>query len=259
MSGENEVVRSAKNARIQELRSVLAGRVPGRIALEGERLIADAVRAGVRLETLFLAEGLETPLADAAQHVIRATVAVLQGVSRLETSPGLIALADTPATRPIEDLLRGARSLVCVVCGVSDPGNLGGIARSAEAAGASGLVVLAGGARPFTDKALRGSMGSLLRLPVAYAASAPEVAAALARSGVRSFVLETRGGSGLEALAVPGPLALWIGAETGELPAECAAFEALTIPMAGAVESLNVTVAASLALFACARVGGGEP
>ena len=147
-----------------------------------------------------------------------------------------------------------------VSAGVQDPGNLGAIARAAEAAGASGLVVTGGGARPFGAKALRGSMGSLLRVPVAVEADAGACARELKEAGWRQAIGRARGGTSHARFDWRGPLALWLAAESGDLPAEvqeeARGFEGVTIPMAGGVESLNVATAAAILCFAAGRVDG---
>ena len=80
-----------------------------------------------------------------------------------------------------------------------------------------------------------------------------------AQRGARQVVAATRGGQDLGGLDWSGPLALWIGSETGDLPETTRAFERVTIPMRGAVESLNVSVAAALLLFAATRGSGEAP
>jgi tRNA G18 (ribose-2'-O)-methylase SpoU len=172
------------------------------------------------------------------------------------TSPGILALCAPPPTRRLEELDLPADALVLVVAGTSDPGNLGALARSAEAAGCSLLALVAGGVSPWNPKALRGSMGSLLRLPVASFGSPREAVEALSLRGLRQVAAATRDGTPLGRFDWSGRLALWVGAESGALPPEIAALERVTIPMAGRVESLNVTVAASLLLFAAGRAGG---
>jgi TrmH family RNA methyltransferase len=139
-------------------------------------------------------------------------------LSTLETSPGILALASAPGSIDLATLPFDSRSLVLVVAGISDPGNLGALSRTAEALGATALVVVAGGASPWNPKALRGSMGSLLRLPVAHGLDADSCSAALARRSVRQIVAGTRGGVDPLRFDWKGPLALWVGAETGAMP-----------------------------------------
>ena len=115
----------------------------------------------------------------------------------------------------------------------------------------SALCVVAGGASPWNPKALRGSMGSLLRLPVRRFESVEACTRAL--DGVRHVRAATRGATDLAAFDWADPVAIWVGSETGELPAACDGFDGVSIPMRGRVESLNVTVAASLLLYAAGR------
>ncbi len=248
-------MRSRANACLKRVRAVRTGRERA-LLLEGERLVRDALTAGHRLELLLVGEEREElarELAGRAQEVRLVQGDLLAAVSALTTPPGVVALAKRPAARRLEELEPNERTLLLVVAGIADPGNLGALARSAEAAGAQALVVLDGGARPWGEKALRGSMGSLLRLPVVEEGEAAQVAARLAERGFRQVVAATRDGAPPADLDRPGPLALWVGGETGALPVEAEALEPVTIPMAGAVESLNVTVAASLLLFAAGR------
>ncbi len=264
MERDVEVVRSRANAALKRVGAVLAGKRPEEVVLEGERLVRDALAAGHRLELLLISEerAAEASAWSSMQGVVEVRVVqtgLLERVSDLSTSPGVLGLASRPRTVDPAELDHGPSALVLVICGVADPGNLGALARSAEAAGASALAVVSGGARPFTARALRGSMGSLLRLPVVEAADPDALAGAFTRSGLRQVAAAARGGLAPGEVDWSGPLALWVAGETGALPAVASTFESVTIPTAGAVESLNVAVAASLLLFAAGRNGESAP
>jgi len=249
----NEVIRSGSNALVKRIHLVRAGKEPGMLVLEGERLIEDALASGVPIEVLLVAaedEQRARELEARGLTVARAAPAAMNRASGLVTPPGIVALARAPAPAPLGR--PGPRALVLVVSGVADPGNLGALARSAEAAGADALVCVAGGASPWNEKALRGSMGSLLRLPVHGFADAQAARDALARQGYRQVSAQTRGGLPPERVDWNGPIALWIGPETGA-GSGAGSSTAVTIPMAGRAESLNVTVAAALLLFAAGR------
>jgi tRNA G18 (ribose-2'-O)-methylase SpoU len=251
-----EAIHSRENPLVKRYAAALAGREAGVLALEGERLVRDALQAEVELECVLLAASRAAEAASFAPCPVRLVDdALLARLSELEAPPGVAALARQPAQVELEDLPRGARSLLVCVAGVSDPGNLGAIARSAEAFGACGLVVAKGGASPWRGKALRGSMGSLLRLPVRDRVEPAAAAQELVRLGWRLVVAATRGGVDPRELDWRGPVALWLSGETGELPDLGAPSRATTIPLDSRVESLNVAVAAAVLVFAARRTG----
>lgn len=251
-----EVLRSTSNPAVALVRSALAGREKGLLVLEGERLIDDAVRAGCEFELALVAESRAERAQALEQHGVDVRIAddgLLERLSSLATSQGVIALARAPRPATLAAPHLGPEALVLVVAGVSDPGNLGALARSAEAAGAEALAIVRGGASPWNPKALRGSMGSLLRLPVVPFEDAASAARELGEHGFRQVRAATRGGASPSDFDWTGRVALWVGSETGALPEAGSHFEGVTIPMRGSVESLNVTVAASLLLFAAGR------
>lgn len=256
MTGERDsgVIRSATNAALQRVRLVASGKEKSLILLEGERLIDEAHRTGLGIEGLLVDEDhadLQTRWEVAGLHSRLVARGLLKRFGTLTQSPGCLALARVPVEPDLDELLGHLKTgLVLVVAGVSDPGNLGAVARTAEAAGVRVLIVLPGGASPWNQKALRGSMGSLLRLPVVRPSSAGEAASTLARLGFRQVRAATRDGTDYRDIDWSGRIALWLSSETGALPAATAEFEGVSIPMRGNTESLNVGAAAAILLFA---------
>lgn len=177
----------------------------------------------------------------------------LAAVADADSPRGLLAVSHLPRGGP--EALSPPRDAVCLYLeAIQDPGNLGALARVAEAFGAAALVLSAGCAHPNHPRALRASAGSLLRLPIAVDATigaldrqwpAPPTWAALA----------AHGGGVPDGAAAPRPLVLALGAEgSGLSPALAArADRTWTIPLGGRVESLNVAVAAAIALFSLSR------
>ncbi|HJO25828.1 MAG: hypothetical protein CMK00_04615 [Planctomycetes bacterium] len=261
---EKEVIRSRSNGLLKRVGAVLAGKDTANVVLEGDRLIDDALAAGWQAEAILVAEERGDRLAELARagHGPRAVEGeLLARVGTMKGAPGILALCRRPALHPVERLTAQERALCLVVWGLADPGNLGALARSAEAAGASALVVGAGGVSPWHPAALRGSMGSLLRLPV-YGGGGPEaVYETLHSRGFSQVRASTRGGADPQKTDWSGPLALWIGGETGSFPEELAEcdFVDVTIPTVAGAESLNVTVAGSLLLFAAGRASSAPP
>jgi TrmH family RNA methyltransferase len=263
---DDSVIRSRDHPLIKRIAAIRAGREAETVVLEGDRLIEDAIGAGLALEAVLVADDRKERIAELERSnrglrgVVRAVdAALVQKISALKTSPGSIALCPAPRSVGLDDLALDQDSILLVVAGVADPGNLGAIARCAEAFGARAIVIARGGASPWNDKALRGSMGSLLRILVSWGDKAEEIADALAKRGVRQCSAATRGGADPLAFDWRGPCALWISGETGELPAAARKFETLTIPMTGRVESLNVTVAAALLLFTSRAAAKSSP
>lgn len=263
MSAPLETIRSSSHPLLKRVRAAAAGRAEGELLIEGDRLVDEALAAGFALEAVLVSADRIERMAE----LLRAGVAVravqaelLAGVSALDTSPGCLGLAREPRPRTLADLPSHADALVAIAAGIQDPGNLGALARTAEAAGAAALLVTRGGCRPWNPKALRGSMGSLLRVPVLEIEPSVASAQELARCGFRQVRARTRGGKAYDAFDWSGRVALWFTGETGGLPGELARvaedFEAVSIPMRGGTESLNVNAAAAVLLFAARRAGG---
>jgi RNA methyltransferase, TrmH family len=143
-----------------------------------------------------------------------------------------------------DDLPRGVRPATLALWHVADPGNVGTLLRSADAFGA-GVALSPGCADPTGPKALRASMGSLFRVPLA-GFDAPEG---------RRIALVPRGGTPLTELDLSGDVVFVLGAERDGLPAEVLARcdERASIPQAGAAESLNVAMAGTIALYELSR------
>src|SRR5678816_2726308 len=150
---------------------------------------------------------------------------------------GIVALAERPADRR-GDIYTPARPLVIVAHSVQDPGNVGALVRVAEAAGASGVVTTGECADPFGWKALRGSMGSALRVPIGREQAAEDAVAEARRHGCAIVVTVPRGGRSLFETDFTRPIAVVIGGEGAGVPPSVAeaADERVSIPMAPPVE-----------------------
>jgi TrmH family RNA methyltransferase len=177
----------------------------------------------------------------------------MDAVSPVKTPSGIVALAERPPARA--DRLYGPAALVVTAVDVQDPGNLGAMVRVAEAAGATGFVAAGGSANPFGWKALRGSMGSALRLPIISQVSADEAVAGAREHGCRIVAAVPRDGRSLFEIDFTAPIHLLIGGEGQGLAAALAgaADDRVTIPMQAPVESLNAAVTAALIVYEARR------
>jgi TrmH family RNA methyltransferase len=147
------------------------------------------------------------------------------------------------------------RAFIVAAVDVQDPGNLGSIVRASEAAGVTGLFVTGASANPFSWKALRGSMGSALRLPIVAGMGLDAVLACMTQHGLRTVAAVARGGLLPDEVDWRGGVGLLLGGEGPGLPASVIARcdQQTTIPMAAPVESLNVAVAAGVLAYAARR------
>ncbi|MCR9246273.1 MAG: RNA methyltransferase [bacterium] len=258
-------ITSTKNPIVPRFRDAAVGKAGDVLLAEGVRLVEEALSAGRRVLEIAISSRVQEPalrarLQASGTQVFDCSDAVLDRLSQLETSPGIAALVERPQWAD-EDLLRGDLApLVVVAAGVRDPGNLGSVVRAAEAAGASGLLTLRGGADPFRDKAVRGSMGSILRLPVRHGLDVGALLGFARDHRLRVVVADGRDGSDPEHTTVDlaRPTMLVVGAEASGVPAElrAAADDRVRIPLQSPVESLNVAVATGVLLFEARRQRG---
>lgn len=166
----------------------------------------------------------------------------------------LVATADVALGALLASPALGEGPLL-VCAGVRDPGNLGAILRSGDAAGSAGVVVCGESADPFNPKVVRASAGAIFRVTLALGGPAGEVLEALGAAGLRRVATVARGGEAYTAASLEPPLALVLGNEASGLSPELDGRldGAVTIPMAGHGESLNVAMAATVLCFEAAR------
>lgn len=252
--------------RYRELARLSAGNGLDReLLLDGLHLLSEAHAAGIGIETAAFEHGalenaetraLAEHLSASGTEVLIVSRHVLEAMSPVRTPSGSVGIARR-AFASLPEAMRARSSqmpLVVIAHDVQDPGNVGGIVRSAEAAGATAFVASTGTADPFSWKALRGSMGSALRLPIARA-SIEDTLRESRRAGVATAALVPRGGTPFFEIDFRKPTSLLLGGEGPGLPEELArtADHQVSIPMHGPVESLNVGVAAALVLYEAFR------
>jgi RNA methyltransferase, TrmH family len=247
-------IESRQNARIKELRAGLARgtRIP-HVAVEGLHLVQEALKSDLKLNTVFIRtgdEGLLNGLALGDADVLAVTEDVFRSAAQTEQPQGIAALVEAPEFT-LAQILQG-NPLVLVAAGLQDPGNLGTLIRSAEAFGASGMIVLPGTVSVWNLKTLRASSGSAFRLPVV-SLTAEDAFTALRAHGIHVFAAVAHDGDGTTNFR--GPCALLLGNEGSGLPPAwiARADGRVTIPLCGPVESLNAAVAGSVLLYEAMR------
>ncbi|HET7221212.1 MAG TPA: RNA methyltransferase [Vicinamibacterales bacterium] len=226
----------------------------GLFVAEGRLVVARLIEAGYDIPSILVtATALRAlaPMPD-PHRVLVADQAIVNDVTGFNFHRGCLALARRPPAIPLESF--AAASRLAVVEGVNNPDNIGGIFRSAAAFGADGVVLDPSAGDPWYRKAVRTSMGAVLRLPFARASAWPADLRLLREHGLTLAALTPAGAMTVDEFAAARPrdarIALIVGAEGPGLT-DAALREAdvtLRIPVDPASDSLNVVVALSIAL-----------
>lgn len=237
----------------------------GQLLVEGPRAVAEAIRY---LEKVFLARPATTranevaglcrvadvPVLDVAPHVLAA-------LADAETPQGIVGIARRPAA-DLTGLLDSATLLV-VLDGVADPGNLGTVLRCADAAGADGVVLTVGSVDPTNGKVVRASAGSLFHLPVVDGVDIEDLVSSFRARGMRLIAATAGATRRYDELSYGAPTAIVFGNEARGLSAELTAAAQYTVSVpikrpvrpgfAGHAESLNLAVTTGIVLFEVVR------
>jgi TrmH family RNA methyltransferase len=254
-----ETLVSEKNSLLKEVRRASARgglTSDGQAVAEGFHLLEEALRSRCEISVVIAAESVKTTVAAHVRGLKDTRVVVtsdnnFERIASTEAPQGVIALV-RPPTWTLDQLLRG-RPLVALLDGIQDPGNAGAIVRAAEAFGATGAAFLSGSVNPYNPKCLRGSAGSLFRLPVAAALDENLLSAALEQKRVRLFAAHPRAERLVFETDLTGACAIVIGAEgRGISPSFERRATGVRIPTSG-VESLNAAVAAGVLLYEASR------
>jgi TrmH family RNA methyltransferase len=268
-----QVITSRDNERVRHARSVREGKAVGEIFIEGVRLCEEAARARLVVKDVLHTEELSRDergaqlLSDLKKTRARAAVVgekIFASLSDTKTPQGIIVLAARPQTdASVLEQALNEDSLIVILHQLNNPANAGAILRTAEAAGACGIIATAGTTDLFSPKALRGAMGSSFRLPVWTDAQFSEALKWCAARGILTICADVRAARSHTEFDWTISRALIVGAEASGLSDDeiAQADEALKIPMRPPVESLNVAVAAAIVLYEAARqraVGSGQ-
>jgi TrmH family RNA methyltransferase len=228
---------------------------------EGSKVISVALDVGAPVEALFYAPQVSSD--DRAAALIEQALGA--GVRVYPLGPGVMErVADTVTPQPLlavvafvdVDLATLAEASLVVVCAdVRDPGNAGTVLRSAEAAGADGVICCDGSVDVYNPKTVRASAGALFRVPVVAGGDMVQVLERLGDWGMHRLAAVARNGRDYTEADLTGAAALVLGNEATGVPGGLQPWidEPISIPMAGRTDSLNVGMAAAVLCFEAAR------
>jgi len=255
-------VTSRQNSRVRELRAAFHAAAPstrGEVAVEGVHLLEEAIRSGLKLNTVFFSESarerahkLLPQLSSQCQALLLPNEVFASAVPT-ETPQGVAAMVQVKSFT-FDDVFAPTPALLVIATGLQDPGNLGTIARSAEAFRATGILLGEGTVSPWNWKAVRASSGSLFRMPAVKVKLADALSDAKSR-GVRVLATSSHKGTMIAHVDLSMPIAVIVGNEGGGVPKHvlAQADEIVKIPQSSKVESLNAAIAASVILYEAAR------
>ena len=276
-----EIISSKDNKRIKYIRSLLEkGGIRKKnhsFVVEGIKLVDEALEYGNVLD-IIVSESLYEEivsgdlarnglLSDNGKHIIKqvkqgtlltvVSDAVFKSVSETITPQGILAEVEMPKHRLLEEKFleiayeKTGKIKLLILEDTADPGNLGTIMRTAEAAGVTGVIIGKGTVDIFNPKVVRSTMGSIFRLPFAYVDDLKAVILRLKRDGISFYATHLKGKESYRDISYSDKAGILIGNEARGLSDEIAnlADTYVIIPMQGKVESLNAAVAAALMLY----------
>jgi TrmH family RNA methyltransferase len=274
-----EKITSRQNPLVKRFRRARAGTDRGFLFLEGVRLIEEALASGVHFEAVAFTQAVETQerglellkrLRGVPCRGANVSAQVMEAFADTESPQGIAAIVRRPFFQ-VDDLFEIEMRFIVIADLLQDPGNLGTIVRTSEAAGATALVTTRNTVDPFNQKALRASMGSALRLPVVTGIRTNEVVSLCRKLEMRLVVTCPRQELGSDSAEsesrrailyteadLTRRFALGVGGEAEGISRELfdSADEVVFIPMASTVESLNASAAIAVVLYEAARQRG---
>lgn len=259
-----EVITSPANPLVKRVRSLTGERRRGPFFYcEGVQPVWRALEAGADIEVALVSDGLLSgspaarlveQLADARVPLACLSASLFGRLSKRDGPTGVAAIVREPRIE-LDDLVVLPHSVFVVLDRVANPGNLGSIVRTADAAGTAGVVLTGRTADPFSHVAVKASMGSIFSVPVVKGRSSDELFAWAEAKGIAVATTSAHATQSVFDVELPRPLALVFGSEGSGLGPELLARgrHQLRIPMVGTASSLNLSVSVGIVLFECQR------
>ena len=250
----------------EEKKNALTAEADG--VIEGRNAVIEALRAGENIDKIFIQKGetdktlghIASKARAAGIVVVAADKRKLDGMSRTHAHQGVIALAAMREYVSVEDILekaaeKGEKPLIVICDEISDPHNLGAIIRTAECAGAHGIVIPKRRSAGLTAVVAKTSAGAVAHMPVARVANIPSLIKDLKKQGVWVFGTAAKGTTNLYEADLKGAAAIVIGSEGDGMTrlAEENCDFLVSIPMKGKLNSLNASAAAAILLYEAVR------
>jgi len=260
-----DTIASRDNSLLRQARAVRDGKIDALIFVEGLRLCEEAQRSNLEIDAVIVSEELLrkervaqaiAELSQVSKRTASVSEKLLESISYTKTPQGIVVLAHRPDSS--EDRLAAslvANPLLVVLHQINNPVNVGAILRTAEAAGATGVITTRNTSDPFSPKSLRGAMGSAFRLPMWTGPPYDDVIEWCRERDIATVCADAEADTDYTDFDWTKATALLLGPESTGFTAEELTYadRAVKITMRGETESLNVSVAAGILLFEAAR------
>jgi len=268
MMGKNDlpVITSMGNSTIKYVKSLHLRKnreQEGRFIVEGIKMVREAMASEIKTDCIIMSEdgmdamqGLRNEAEQKGIRVLTVSGKVFGEISDTQTPQGVLAVMEIPG-HSLDPLLKRENCFLVVLDGIQDPGNMGTIIRTIDAAGGSGAVLLKGCTDPFSMKAVRSTMGSIYRVPVVMIDDRQHFLSSLSESGFCIAASHLKGQNIFKWAGGHGKTALVVGSEAHGVARDIEerADVLVKIPMAGGAESLNASVAAGILIYEIFRKG----
>ena len=248
-SKDNKIFRLCEQLSHKKYRDKL-----GLYLIEGENLLEEAVKNGAGIKTVLMCRDYRGSLFGTEDKAFCLSDKLFEQLSQTETTQGIMAIVEKPELSPDRFLDRGGGNFI-VLDRLQDPGNIGTILRTADAAGYELAIVMKGTADVFSPKAVRAATGSLFRMPVVFMDSVDELMEFTRAAGKKLVATCFDTDRYYYDENLKGNIALIIGNEGSGISRElieCSDLK-IKIPMHGNIESLNASVAAGILMYEAVR------
>ena len=261
------LITSGDNPRIKYLKRLVRRRFrekEGKFIVEGVRFVEEALASAMSVQTVIfssklLQSGRGKELLDNLVKsdipLCEVTDAIMESLADTATPQGVLAVVKAVETDLVVILTGRQNHLLVLVDGIQDPGNLGTVIRTADAAGADAVILTRGTVDLYNPKTLRATMGSVFHLPIIMVGEAVQAVDLLLRSGVQLVVGMPQSHRPVYSVNLTGSVALVVGSEATGVSEEVKLLPCtmVNIPMPGRTESLNAAVATAIMLYEAVR------
>jgi len=264
-SSKNSIIKEIKSLKLRKYREEL-----GLFFIEGLRMAEEAIKENARIVRVLMSDRFEE--GEAAGSIVKwsekngcQTIVVpdslFEEISDTKTPQGILMIAETRFYE-VDEIL-GNTNCLLVLDSIQDPGNLGTIIRTADAAGFTGIIISKGCVDAYSPKVLRSTMGSIFRMPLCFTDSLESMLKKIKLKGIRVYASHLSAKESCYEINMTNNIAIIIGNEANGISNEILPYadKLIKIPMYGRTESLNASIAAGILMFECVRqrIANGLP